>query len=73
MSGWTLNNNRLDTYQFPANFILRSGAIVQVWTRSGVDSNVMLYWESEEEIWDNEEGAAYLRDHTETLADTFSW
>jgi len=73
MSGWTINNNRLDTYRFPDGFILRSGAIVQVWTMSGVDSSVMLYWESEEELWDNEQGVAYLRDHTETLMDSLAW
>jgi len=73
MSGWTLNNNRLDMYQFPANFILRSRAIVQIWTKNGVDSSVILYWESEEELWENETGVVFLRDHEETLVDTFSW
>ena len=73
MTGWTLNNNQLDTFQFPDNFILRSETSVQVWTRSGTNTDRDLYWSSEKELWDNERGVAYLRDHTGTLIDTLDW
>jgi hypothetical protein len=73
MTGWTLNNSELDTYRFPDGFILRSEASVQVWAKSGTDTDAELYWGSEEEIWANEEGATYLRDHTGTLVDMMAW
>jgi hypothetical protein len=73
MTGWTINNNKLDTYWFPAGFILRGETKIQVWSRSSEDTETELYWGSEEEIWDNAEGVAYLRDHTGTLVDTLAW
>lgn len=73
MSGWTLNNDRLDTYRFPDGFILCSETSVRVWTKSGTDTGVDLYWGSEKEMWDNERGVAYLRDHTGALIDALDW
>ncbi len=73
MTGWTLNNNQLDTYRFPDDFILRSGTSVRVWSRSDTDTDVDLYWGSEKEIWGNDGGVVYLRDHTGTLIDTLGW
>ena len=73
MTGWTLNNDRLDTYHFPDGFILRSETSVRVWTKSGTDTGIDIYWGSEKEMWDNERGVAYLRDHTGTLIDSLDW
>ena len=73
MTGWTLNNDQLDTYQFPDDFILRSETSVRVWTKSGTDTDADIYWGSEKGIWGNEGGVAYLRDHTGTLIDTLDW
>ncbi len=73
MTGWTLNNNQLDTYQFPDGFILRGETVVYVWTKRGTDTEFDLYWGSEKEMWGSKEGVAYLRDHTETLLDTLNW
>ena len=70
MTDWTINNNKLVTYRFPDGFVLPSGSSVRVWTKHGTDTNVELYWRSEEEIWGDDDGVAYLRDHTETLIDS---
>ena len=73
MTGWTLNNDQLDTYQFPDDFILHSETVVRVWTMNGIDTEFELYWGSEKEIWGNDGGIAYLRDHTGTLIDIQDW
>ncbi|MCP4537351.1 MAG: lamin tail domain-containing protein [Chloroflexi bacterium] len=73
MTDWTLNNERLDTYQFPDDFILRGETVIRVWTQDGTDTDVELYWGSEKAIWSSEEGVAYLRDHTGTLIDVLDW
>jgi hypothetical protein len=73
MAGWTLNNDELSTYRFPDGFSLRGGASVRVWTKSGKDTDVALYWGNDEGVWDNESGVAYLRDRSGTLIDVLDW
>jgi len=73
MTGWTLNNDELSTYRFPNRFLLRGGATVRVWTKSGEDTDVALYWGSDEGVWDNESGVAYLRNRSGTLIDALDW
>jgi hypothetical protein len=73
MSGWTLSNDRGDTYTFPAGFILQADASVRVWTKGGQDTSIELYWGHEGEVWANDSGAANLKDSAGALIDWQSW
>ena len=73
MTGWSLTNERLRRYWFPAGFLLPANTSVRVWTKSGTDTQGDLYWGSEEEIWDDQDGIAYLRDPGGNLVDLHQW
>jgi hypothetical protein len=73
LSGWTMNNDKLNTYRFPEGFVLHSQSQVRVWAKGGTDTDSDLYWGSEQEIGDNAGGTIYLRDPAGTLIDLSSW
>lgn len=73
MARWMITNDRLDTYRFPAGFVLPAGASVRVWTKSGTDTETDLYWGSEKEVWGGQGGTAYLRDRSGTLMALLHW
>ena len=73
MSNWTLSNERGDTYTFPAGFILPVDGSVRVWTKSGRDSEIELYWGREEEAWENTSDTATLKDRDGEAVDWRSW
>jgi hypothetical protein len=73
MTGWTLSNEHANTYFFPPGFILPSDVSIRVWTRSGTDMAIELYWGRDDVVWDNESGTAYLRDNTGTVVDYLDW
>jgi hypothetical protein len=73
LSGWTMNNDKLNTYRFPEGFVLHSQSQVRVWAKGGTDTDSDLYWGSEQEIGDNAGGTIYLRDRAGTLIDLLSW
>ena len=66
MSGWTLSDEEdKHTFLFPP-FTLKAGAAVQVWTKSGTNTETDLYWGWGSPVWDDDEDTAYLRDATGT-------
>jgi hypothetical protein len=73
MTRWTITNDRLDTYRFPADFVIRAGTSVRVWTESGTDTETDLYWGNEKEVWSGNSGTAYLRNPSGTLVALFHW
>ncbi|MDY7078027.1 MAG: lamin tail domain-containing protein, partial [Chloroflexota bacterium] len=73
MTGWTLSNEKANTYFFPTGFILPGKASVRVWTKSGTDADAELYWGYEGEVWDNQSDTTYLRDNRGTVVDALGW
>ena len=73
MTQWTITNDRLDTYRFPAGFVIRAGASVRVWTKSGTDTETDLYWGNEKEVWSGNSGTAYLRNPSGMLMALLHW
>ena len=72
LTGWTLSDASRHTYTFPT-FSLTAGAAVQIWTRSGQDTNSDLYWGSGTAIWNNTGDTASLRDSQGNLIDTHAY
>jgi hypothetical protein len=73
MTRWTITNDRLDTYRFPAGYAIRARASVRVWTKSGTDTETDLYWGNEKEVWNSSSGTAYLRNPSGTLMALLHW
>lgn len=72
MTGWTLRDEASHVYTFPT-FTLGSGASVRVWTKSGTDGAVDLYWGSGSAIWNNTGDTAYLRDDQGNPIDSYGY
>jgi len=72
MTGWTLSDEAGHTYTFPT-FTLQSGATVRVWTKSGSDTSIDLYWGRGAAVWTNTGDCAYLQDSVGTLIDTYCY
>lgn len=50
MAGWKLKNNAGESYTFPA-LTLNKGASIELYTRSGLDSALKLYWGQTKSRW----------------------
>ncbi len=62
MTDWTLTNEAGDVYTFPA-FGMAADGYVRVWTGTGVDGPVELYWGRDgEDLWNALADTATLRD-----------
>ncbi len=72
MTGWTLSDDRGQTYFFPAGFVLPDGASVRVWTRSDTDIESDLYWGRDSAVWGSQDTAT-LRDNTAAVVDSLGW
>jgi LysM repeat protein len=69
MEGWVLEDGEGDVYTFPA-FTLYNGGGVNVYTRSGSDSVINLYWGMDHALWGS--GATLtLRDRSGAVQATF--
>lgn len=61
LSGWRLQDDRGNAYIFPQITLFGGGAI-DVYSTSGVDTVVALYWNSGEAIWQPGEGVTLFDD-----------
>ncbi|MEM7821645.1 MAG: thermonuclease family protein [Candidatus Aenigmatarchaeota archaeon] len=59
--GWTIRDRSFNYYKFP-KFILNPKSNFTLYSGSGKDSNLELYWNSKFSIWNNEGDSLYLRD-----------
>lgn len=73
MSGWTLENNVGGYFEFPQGFVIRAQSFVFVYTGSGANSEVALYWSSPVERWNNSGDIATLRDAEGNVMDEYEW
>ena len=72
MANWTLKDKANHTFTFPT-FTLNAGDIVRIWTKSGTDTAIDLYWGSGASIWNNAGDTAYLSDAQGDLVDTYGY
>jgi hypothetical protein len=73
MSGWSLENNVGAYFEFPEGFVIQAGSFVFVYTGSGANSEVALYWGSPVERWNNAGDVATLRDAEGNVVDEYEW
>ncbi|WP_192498441.1 lamin tail domain-containing protein [Halorussus halophilus] len=66
MTGWSVEDEAGNTYNFPDSFSLASGDTVRLHTGSGTDSSTDLYWGSSY-VWNNDGDTAYLYDASGNL------
>ncbi|WP_276301891.1 lamin tail domain-containing protein [Halorussus lipolyticus] len=72
MTGWLLEDEAGNDYQFPDGFSLGAGETVRVHSGSGTDSSTDLYWGGSY-IWNNDSDTAYLYDSSGATAVTKSY
>ncbi|MBU7021113.1 MAG: lamin tail domain-containing protein [Theionarchaea archaeon] len=73
LSGWTLENDVGGLFEFPQGFVIKAGSFVFVYTGSGTNSDVALYWGSPVERWNNSGDTAVLRDAEGNVMDEYEW
>lgn len=61
MTDWLAKDEQANNYTFP-KFVLLSGHTVTLYSGSGKDSNLQLYWNSEKPVWNNDGDTLFLRD-----------
>ncbi len=66
LTGWTVKDAATHIYTFPS-FILGGNASVTIFTGSGSNTAVELYWGSTRAIWNNDGDTLYLRDKNGNL------
>ena len=73
MTGWILRDDgtgdEAHVYTFPS-FTLGEDKTVKVWTKSGDNGSGNLYWDLDEEVWNDGGDVAYLRDEDDKLVDS---
>ncbi len=70
MNGWKIQDEgSKHTYTFPS-YTLDSGSTVSVYTEKGTDSAAELYWQLDDQIWNNDGDTAYLYDNNGKLIST---
>lgn len=73
MTGWTVESEGGDRYQFPDGFVLSVGAFVTVHSGAGVDSYGILYWNAAGPVWNNDYDIAVLSDAAGDIVDVYAY
>jgi len=61
MTDWLAKDEQANNYTFPT-FALLSGYTVTLYSGSGTDTGLQLYWDSDKPIWNNDGDTLFLRD-----------
>lgn len=69
MAGWSLDDGRGSVFTFPS-FTLYNGGGVNIYTRSGTDSVINLYWGLDRALWESGKVIS-LKDETGRVRATF--
>ena len=59
LTGWRLEDEDRNVFTFP-QLILYSGGVVQVYSETGQDNVISLYWKSRDPIWESGEEASLI-------------
>ncbi|WP_321112304.1 DUF4350 domain-containing protein [Halorussus salinisoli] len=72
LTGWTVEDEAGNSYQFPDGFSLGAGDAVRLHSGDGTDSSTDLYW-GDSYIWNNDGDTCYLYDDTGSLHTEYSY
>jgi micrococcal nuclease len=72
VTGFTLKDEANHIFTFP-QLILLPGGSVRVYTGVGMNTTDTLFWGLAETVWNDDGDAAFLRDPTGAIVDTFSY
>lgn len=72
LTGFTLKDEANHIFTFP-QMILLPGTNVRVYTGSGINTTDTLFWGLSETVWNDDGDAAFLRDPTGAIVDTFNY
>lgn len=72
MTGWRLFDLANTRFTFPV-FALASGASVNVWVRSGVNTATDLFWGRGSAVWNNDGDTATLTTGADGVIDTCAY
>ena len=72
MSNWTLTDKASHVFRFPW-FTLNHGALVRVWTKTGINTATDLYWGSGIAIWNNIGDTATLCDRVGNMVNSYKY
>lgn len=61
LSGWRVENGLGESYEFPDGFVLAPNEQVTIHSGEGRDSEIDLYWRSDETVWDRQGGTVVVR------------
>ena len=53
MTGWSIMNDMGNYFEFPDGFVLKAGSFVFIYTGSGDNTEIAIYWGSPAEVWNN--------------------
>lgn len=67
LSGWTVENESGDRFQFPPGTILAPDTRVTIHSGRGTDTETDLHWRADEPVWHNTGDTVFVRDATGTL------
>jgi len=67
LTNWTLSDEEGHQFSFPA-LILNSEGAIKVFSKSGADTVIELYWQAEQPIWQSGETALLIDATGETIA-----
>jgi hypothetical protein len=76
LADWFIKDDGPNRYDFPEYYSIPKGATIKVWTKDGIDETYNLFWDSPEEVWNDSEDCAYLRDDStgqKILVDTYCY
>jgi hypothetical protein len=76
LTGWYIRDDGPNRYDFPTNFYIPSKGTIRLWTKEGENTTTDLYWGNDEEVWNDVQECAYLRDNSEggkVLVDKFCY
>ncbi|MDD5220244.1 MAG: lamin tail domain-containing protein, partial [Candidatus Bipolaricaulis sp.] len=73
LTGWSVSNERGDTFRFPDRFTLAPGAIVMIHSGAGANSAEILYWNAAEPMWNNTTDIAILYDADGDIVDVYAY
>jgi hypothetical protein len=69
---WLISDEEDNEYFFPPYF-LEAGATVQIWTKVGTDIGNILYWDRNQEVWNDSGDVVTLEDNNRVEIDAYEY
>lgn len=73
LTGWTVSDEAIHEYAFPAGFKLKPGESVTLYTGDGTDTNNELYWREDGAVWNNAGDTVIVKNDSGDTVDTYTY